>query len=116
MADADCLFCKIVEKKIPARVVHEDAETLAFEDINPQAPIHLLVVPKKHIPTLNDVQVADEPLMGKLFTTAARLARDRGIADRGWRAVVNVNRDAHQLVFHVHLHVLAGRGFRWPPG
>jgi histidine triad (HIT) family protein len=113
---ADCLFCKIVEKKIPARVVHEDEGVLAFEDIEPQAPTHLLVIPKKHIPTLNDLAPADEALMGQLFTVAARLARERGFADRGWRAVVNVNRDAHQLVFHVHLHVLAGRGFQWPPG
>ncbi len=112
----DCLFCKIVEKKIPARVVHEDSETLAFEDIDPQAPTHLLVVPKKHIATLNDVTAEDEALMGKLFTIAARLAKERGIADRGWRALVNVNHDAHQLVFHVNLHVLGGRSFGWPPG
>jgi len=112
----DCLFCDIVAKKIPARIVHEDAETLAFEDIHPQAPTHLLVIPRKHIPTLNDVAPEDEALMGKLFAAAAKLARERGFAERGWRAVVNVNRDAHQLVFHVHLHVLAGRGFGWPPG
>jgi histidine triad (HIT) family protein len=112
----DCLFCKIVEKQIPARLVHEDEHTLAFEDIDPQAPIHLLVIPRKHIPTLNDVTAEDEALVGKLFTTAARLARDRGVAERGWRAVLNVNRDAHQLVFHVHLHLLAGRAFQWPPG
>lgn len=116
MADDDCLFCKIVTKKIPARIVQEDDETVAFDDINPQAPIHVLVVPRKHIATLNDVGVADEPLMGKLLTAAARIAKARGIADHGWRAVVNVNRDAHQLVFHVHLHLLAGRSFHWPPG
>ena len=113
---ADCLFCKIVAKEIPAKVIHEDADTLAFEDINPQAPTHFLVIPKKHIATLNDVAAGDEPLMGKLFTAAAKLAAARGFADRGWRAVVNVNEDAHQLVFHVHLHVLAGRAFHWPPG
>ena len=116
MSDPDCLFCKIVAGKIPAKVVHDDPEILAFEDINPQAPIHVLVIPKKHIPTLNDVTPGDEPVMGRLFRTAAAIARQRGIADRGWRAVVNVNRDAHQLVFHVHLHLLAGRAFRWPPG
>jgi histidine triad (HIT) family protein len=116
MTENDCLFCKIIAKEIPARVVHEDADTLAFEDIDPQAPVHLLIVPKRHIPTLNEVELRDEALMGKLFTTAARLAKARGIADRGWRAVVNVNRDAHQLVFHVHLHLLAGRTFSWPPG
>jgi histidine triad (HIT) family protein len=113
---SDCLFCRIVEKQIPAKIVHDDADTLAFEDIQPQAPQHLLVIPKKHIATLNDVAPEDAAVMGRLFTTAAKLARERGFADRGWRAVVNVNRDAHQLVFHVHLHVLAGRPFQWPPG
>jgi histidine triad (HIT) family protein len=112
----ECLFCSIVARKTPARIVREDADTLAFEDIQPQAPTHLLVVPKKHIATLNDAAPEDEALLGKLFTAAAKLARERGFAERGWRAVVNVNRDAHQLVFHVHLHVLAGRGFGWPPG
>jgi histidine triad (HIT) family protein len=112
----DCLFCKIVAKELPAKIVHEDDETLAFEDIQPQAPTHLLVVPKKHIATLNDVEPEDAATVGRLFSTAAALARQRGFAERGWRAVVNVNRDAHQLVFHVHLHVLAGRTFHWPPG
>jgi histidine triad (HIT) family protein len=113
---ADCLFCKIVAKQIPAKILHEDADTLAFADIDPQAPEHLLVIPKKHIATLNDAAPEDEQLLGRLFRTAAKLAKERGFADRGWRAVVNVNKDAHQLVFHVHLHVLAGRAFRWPPG
>jgi histidine triad (HIT) family protein len=113
---SDCLFCKIVAKEIPAKVVHEDADTLAFEDINPQAPVHVLVIPKKHIATLNDLTAADEPVAGKLFTVAAKIAAERGLADRGWRAVVNVNKDAHQLVFHIHLHLLAGRSFHWPPG
>jgi histidine triad (HIT) family protein len=112
----DCLFCRIVARESPASIVHEDAETLAFEDIVPQAPTHLLVVPKKHIATLNDAAPEDEALLGKLFTSAARIARQRGFAERGWRAVANVNRDARQLVFHVHLHVLAGRSFGWPPG
>jgi histidine triad (HIT) family protein len=113
---SDCLFCKIVAKEIPAKVVHEDADVLAFEDIQPQAPLHVLVIPKKHIATLNDLAPADEPVAGKLFTAAAKIARERGLADRGWRAVVNVNKDAHQLVFHIHLHLLAGRSFHWPPG
>jgi histidine triad (HIT) family protein len=113
---ADCLFCKIIAKEIPARIVHEDEDTLAFEDVEPQAPTHLLVVPRKHIATLNDLVPEEAATAGRLFTTAAKLARQRGFADRGWRAVVNVNRDAHQLVFHVHLHVLAGRTFGWPPG
>jgi histidine triad (HIT) family protein len=113
---ADCLFCKIVAKQIPAKILHEDADVLAFEDIQPQAPVHLLVIPKKHIATLNDVEPADEATIGRLFTAAAKLAKDRGFADKGWRAVINVGEDAHQLVFHVHLHMLAGRAFEWPPG
>jgi histidine triad (HIT) family protein len=113
---ADCLFCKIVEGKIPAKIVHQDADTVAFEDIDPQAPVHLLVVPRKHVPTLNDLGPDDDAVMGKLLRVAADLARQRGIADGGWRAAFNVNRDAHQLVFHVHLHVLGGRTFGWPPG
>jgi histidine triad (HIT) family protein len=112
---SDCLFCKIVAKQIPAKVVHEDEDVLAFEDIEPQAPVHLLVVPKRHVATGNDLP-GEEALAGKLLATAARLAQERGFAERGWRAVLNTNRDAHQLVFHVHLHVLAGRSMRWPPG
>ena len=113
---ADCLFCKIIEKKIPAKVVHEDADAVAFEDVNPQAPTHLLVVPRKHIATLNDLTEADDALVGRLYRVAARLARERGFAEPGWRVVANVNRDGQQTVFHIHLHVLAGRAMRWPPG
>jgi len=112
----DCLFCRIVARKIPATLVYEDADAVAFEDIDPQAPVHLLVVPRKHVPTLNDLAPEDDALAGKLLRVAAALAKERGIAERGWRAAVNVNRDAHQLVFHVHLHVLGGRVFGWPPG
>jgi histidine triad (HIT) family protein len=112
----DCLFCKIVKKEIPTKVVLEDDQVLAFEDINPQAPVHVLVIPKKHIATANEIAAGDEPAVGRLFTAASRIAKQRGFADQGWRAVMNVNRDAHQLVFHIHLHVLAGRSFRWPPG
>jgi histidine triad (HIT) family protein len=113
---SDCLFCKIVEGKIPAKKVYEDADVVAFDDIQPQAPVHVLVIPKKHVPTLNDLSPADDALAGKLMRVAAQLARERGIADRGWRATVNVNKDAHQLVFHVHLHLMGGRSFGWPPG
>ncbi len=113
---SDCLFCQIVAGEIPAKLVHQDADVVAFEDIDPQAPVHLLVVPRKHIPTLNDLGPEDDALGGKLLRVAAALAKQRGIADRGWRAALNVNRDAHQLVFHVHLHVLGGRPFGWPPG
>jgi histidine triad (HIT) family protein len=113
---SDCLFCKIASKEIPAKLVYEDADVVAFEDIEPQAPVHLLVIPRKHVPTLNDLSAEDDALAGKLLRVAAGLAKERGIAERGWRAALNVNRDAHQLVFHVHLHVLGGRVFGWPPG
>lgn len=113
---ADCLFCKIIEGKIPAKLVHEDAEIVAFEDVNPQAPVHLLVLPRKHVATLNDLGPEDDAVAGRMYRVAAALAKARGIAEKGWRAAVNVNRDAHQLVFHVHLHVLGGRPFGWPPG
>lgn len=113
---SDCLFCKIVEGKIPAKKVYEDADVVAFDDIQPQAPVHVLVIPKKHVATLNDLAPEDDAVAGKLLRVAATIAKDRGIAERGWRATVNVNRDAHQLVFHVHLHLLGGRAFGWPPG
>jgi histidine triad (HIT) family protein len=112
----DCLFCKIRDGGIPAKKVFEDDRCFAFRDIHPQAPTHLLVVPRKHIATLNDVAVEDEPLVGHLFSVAAKLARDEGHADAGWRALFNVNQAAGQLVFHIHLHVLGGREFGWPPG
>ena len=113
---AECLFCKIVAGTIPSKKVYEDDEVLAFDDIQPQAPVHVLVIPKKHVATLNDLSPEDDALSGKLLRVAARIAKERGIAERGWRATVNVNRDAHQLVFHVHLHLMGGRSFRWPPG
>jgi histidine triad (HIT) family protein len=113
---SDCLFCDIAAGKVPAKIVHQDDDVLAFEDIQPQAPVHLLVIPRKHVATLNDLAPEDDAVVGKLFRVAAALAKERGVADRGWRAAINVNRDAHQLVFHVHLHVLAGRSFGWPPG
>jgi histidine triad (HIT) family protein len=112
----DCLFCKIVEGKIPAKKVYEDDDVVAFDDIQPQAPVHVLVIPKKHVPTLNDLAPVDDAVAGKLLRVAAKIAKDRGIAERGWRATVNVNKDAHQLVFHVHLHLMGGRAFTWPPG
>ena len=112
----DCLFCKIVEGKIPSKKVYEDDDVLAFDDIEPQAPVHVLVVPKKHVATLNELAPEDDAVAGKLLRVAARIAKERGIAERGWRATVNVNRDAHQLVFHVHLHLMGGRSFGWPPG
>jgi histidine triad (HIT) family protein len=112
----DCLFCKIAAKEIPAKLLHEDADSVAFEDIEPQAPLHALVVPRKHIATMNDIAPQDEALVGKLFRVGAKVARERGFDATGWRAVMNCNRDANQLVFHVHLHVLGGRRMHWPPG
>ena len=112
----DCLFCKIIEGKIPSKKVYEDDDVVAFDDIQPQAPVHVLIIPKKHVATLNDLSTVDDAVTGKLLRVAARIAKERGIAERGWRATVNVNRDAHQLVFHVHLHLMGGRAFAWPPG
>jgi histidine triad (HIT) family protein len=112
----DCLFCRIVEKKIPAKLVHEDPELMAFEDINPQAPVHLLIVPRRHIASLNDAAAGDAALLGGLMLMARRLARDRGIEGSGYRVVVNTMGGAGQSVFHVHLHLLGGRPMNWPPG
>jgi histidine triad (HIT) family protein len=113
---SDCIFCKIIDGKIPSRKVHEDDETFAFEDINPQAPTHVLVIPKRHVPTVSDLSPADDVLVGKLHRVAAKIAADRGIAQGGFRIVLNTNRDAGQTVFHVHLHLLGGRPMQWPPG
>jgi histidine triad (HIT) family protein len=113
---SDCLFCKIAAGQIPAKLVHQDQDTVAFEDINPQAPLHVLVIPRAHVPTMNDLGKEHDQVMGKLFRVAAILAAEKGYAASGWRAVVNANRDAGQTVFHVHLHVLGGRQFGWPPG
>ena len=113
---ADCLFCKIRDGEIPSKGVYQDDLCFAFRDINPQAQTHVLVVPRKHIATLNDLTPEDEPLAGHLMTVAARIARDEGHADTGWRTVVNVNRGAGQTVFHIHVHLLGGRPFGWPPG
>lgn len=113
---SDCLFCKMVSGEIKPDVVYEDAEVLAFRDLHPQAPTHVLVVPKLHISTLNDVRPEQAPLIGKLFLAAQQVAQKEGIAERGYRAVINCNREAGQSVFHIHLHVLGGRGMQWPPG
>lgn len=113
---ADCLFCKIIARQIPSTVVHEDDALFAFADINPHAPLHTLIVPKRHIATLNDLQPADDALVGSMARLAASIAREHGYAERGYRAVFNCNADAGQTVFHIHMHVLAGRGLGWPPG
>jgi histidine triad (HIT) family protein len=113
---ADCLFCKIAEKSIPAEFVFEDEEVLAFRDINPQAPTHILIIPREHIATLNDLTVNQAALVGKLVLVAKQLAAETGIAEEGYRTVFNCNRAAGQAVFHIHLHLLGGRSMTWPPG
>ena len=113
---SDCLFCKIIAGEIPGHLVHEDRDVVVFKDINPQAPLHLLIVPRRHIATLNDLTPGDDGLIGAMFRRAAALAKQNGHADRGYRTVFNCNRDAGQTVFHIHLHLLAGRGLGWPPG
>ena len=112
----DCLFCKIANGEIPAKIVYEDDQVLAFEDVNPQAPFHVLIIPRRHISTLNDVQEGDVALLGGLIRRAAQIAKDQGHAQDGYRTVFNCNRGAGQSVFHIHLHLLAGRSMTWPPG
>jgi histidine triad (HIT) family protein len=112
----DCLFCKIIQREIAASIVYEDDRVLAFNDINPQASTHVLVVPKKHIGTLNDLQSGDDAIVGEVVRRAAAIAEERGIAAGGYRTVFNTNRDAGQTVFHIHLHLIGGRNLSWPPG
>jgi histidine triad (HIT) family protein len=112
----DTIFGKIARGEIPAELVYEDDDLVAFRDVSPQAPVHLLIIPRKPIPTLNDAGPEDAELIGKLFLAAARVAREAGIAERGYRTVVNCNAAAGQTVFHLHLHVLGGRPLQWPPG
>ena len=112
----DCLFCKVIAREIPGQIVFEDDELVAFRDINPQAPLHVLIVPRRHVATLNDLQPADDALVGSMFRRAAALASEHGHAERGYRTVFNCNREAGQTVFHIHLHLLAGRSLTWPPG
>ena len=111
-----CLFCRMAAGEIPVSKVYEDDEVLAFNDINPQAPMHVLVIPKRHIATLNDLDDGDAALMGRLMRRASAIATDKGYAERGYRTVVNCNSEAGQTVFHIHLHLLGGRRLGWPPG
>jgi histidine triad (HIT) family protein len=113
---SDCLFCRIIKKELPASIVFEDDTILAFNDINPQAPTHVLVLPKRHIATLNDLGAADDSLVGEIVRRAAAIAAERGLAAGGYRTVFNTNRDAGQTVFHIHLHLVGGRHMGWPPG
>jgi histidine triad (HIT) family protein len=112
----DCLFCKIIAGKIPGAIVHQDETLVAFKDINAQAPLHVLIVPRAHIPSLNDLTPEHDALVGAMVRRAAALAKEHGYDERGYRTVFNTNRDAGQTVFHIHLHLLAGRGLTWPPG
>ena len=113
---ADCLFCRIIAREIPATIVYEDDRVLAFDDINPQASTHVLVIPKRHIATLNDLTAEDDQAVGEVVRRAAAIAAERGISAGGFRTVFNTNRDAGQTVFHIHLHLIGGRSLAWPPG
>ncbi|MCZ6696100.1 MAG: histidine triad nucleotide-binding protein [Acidobacteria bacterium] len=112
----DCLFCKIARKEIPAKIAFEDQQVVAFEDISPQAPTHTLIIPREHFATLNDVGAEQEGMLGHMMLVATRIAKDKGLHEKGYRLVANCLESAGQSVFHIHLHVLGGRDFSWPPG
>ncbi len=112
----DCLFCKIIKGEIPAKLIYQDDKVVAIDDINPQAPHHKLIMPKKHIATLNDLATADNELIGHMVQVAKKLAKDFNIAEEGYRVVMNCNAGAGQSVFHIHMHFLGGRPMMWPPG
>ena len=113
---SDCLFCKIVAGEIPGTFVFQDDSLVAFKDVSPQAPLHVLIVPRRHIASLNDLTSEDDVLVGSMFRRAAALAKEHGYHERGYRTVFNTNRDGGQTVPHIHLHLLAGRRLTWPPG
>lgn len=113
---AGCLFCRIIQKEIPSNIVYEDADTLAFEDISKQAPIHLLIIPKIHLARLADLKPGDEHMMAHLFTVVHKLAEEKDLLTAGFRTVINSGEAAGQTVFHLHVHLLGGRAFHWPPG
>ncbi len=112
----ECLFCQMVKGEIPVQRLYEDEQTIAFDDINPQARVHMLVIPKRHVVSLDHVQETDAALLGHLVLVCGKMARERAVAEQGYRVVVNSGRGAGQSVFHVHFHVLGGRSFGWPPG
>ena len=116
MSDEACLFCKIAGAEIPADIIYESDEVIAFRDINPQAPTHALIIPKRHISTINDLRETDAEIVGKLYLAARSIADKEGFAERGYRVTMNCNAAAGQTVFHIHLHLLGGREFSWPPG
>lgn len=111
-----CLFCRIIGRQAPGKIVYEDDRVVAIEDAHAQAPIHLLVLPRKHLPSLKEASAEDESLLGRLLTVAAQLARERQLESKGYRTIINTGSFAGQSVFHLHVHVLGGRTFRWPPG
>lgn len=111
-----CIFCEIVSRKISAKVVYEDEKVIAIDDINPQAPIHILIIPKKHIPTVLDLKIEENELIGHMLQVANKIARDKNIAERGFRLVINCNPESGQTIYHIHLHILGGRVMGWPPG
>jgi len=113
---SDCIFCQIVDGSIPSTTLYEDDACLAFEDLNPQAPVHALVIPKRHIISLSMIQEGDQSLLGQLMMACSRVAQQKGLDEQGYRVVTNIGKEAGQTVFHLHFHVLGGRGFRWPPG
>ncbi|MEW6161766.1 MAG: histidine triad nucleotide-binding protein [Nitrospirota bacterium] len=112
----ECVFCRIIEKELPAKIIYEDDLSVAFEDVNPQCPVHTILIPKKHISTNLDIKEEDNALIGHLFQVANRIARDKGIAERGFRLVMNCNPESGQTIYHLHLHLLGGRRMYWPPG
>lgn len=112
----DCLFCKICDGEIPCEKVYENDEVIAFHDVNPQAPVHILIIPKKHIATVNDIEPDEAAIVGDLYLAARQIAATEGVAEEGYRLVMNCNARAGQTVFHIHLHMIAGRDMSWPPG
>ena len=112
----DCLYCKIIRREIPSTIVYEDQRVIAFRDINPQAPTHVLVIPRRHIASLNELSVEDDQLLGEVVRRASLIAKDLGLSATGFRTVFNTGRDAGQTIFHIHLHLLGGRAIGWPPG
>ncbi|WP_018247796.1 histidine triad nucleotide-binding protein [Orenia marismortui] len=112
----DCIFCKVVSGEIESNIIYEDDKVVAFEDINPQAPVHYLVIPKKHIPTLLEIKEEDQKLIGHIYRVISKLAKKEGIAEDGFRVVSNCNEAGGQTVYHIHYHLLGGRNLQWPPG
>jgi len=113
---SSCLFCRVIAGEAPASIIYQDDRLVAINDVNPQAPTHVLIIPRRHIATLNDLTPEDDGLVGEMFRRAAAIARQRGIADRGYRTLFNCNREAGQSIFHIHLHLVGGRRLGWPPG